>query len=342
METRIDRRQVLQMLVMGAAAAGLGLGLPQGPRRHSWLLVTNSEGDDINVIDLDRLAVAGDWKVGEHPHGIAVPENSRVAYATIETEKALKSLDAASGKVLSTLSLQGRPNQCAVTPNGKFVAVPIRDGDSVVIVDGESMKILKTLPVRMPHNCLNAGNNEHMFVTSLGGNQVNMIDLKTLEYIAEITVGGVPRPIAVDREEKTLYVALSGFHGFVMVDISSRKVVHRVEFPPLPPNTDLRPLLNTATHGLMLTPDGKELWAASVPTQSVYVYDVPSGKVAPAITVGQLPNWIAFSPDKRYGCVTNTGSNDCSIVDRQNKKEVARIKVGKAPKRLVALSVLGA
>jgi len=92
----------------------------------------------------------------------------------------------------------------------------------------------------------------------------------------------------------------------------------------------------------MLTPDGKELWAASVPTQSVYVYDVPSGKVAPAITVGQLPNWIAFSPDKRYGCVTNTGSNDCSIVDRQNKKEVARIKVGKAPKRLVALSVPGA
>lgn len=337
MEMKINRRQVLQMLMMGAATAGLGL--PQGRRRQSLLLVTNSEGDDISVIDLEHLIPAGDWKVGEHPHGIAVPANGRLAYTTIETEKVLKSLDPSSGKVLSTLALPGRPNQCAVTPNGKFVAVPIFDGDSVQIVDAESMKILKTLPVKMPHNCLNAGNNEHMFVTSIKGSQVNMINLQTLEYIAEIPVGGVPRPIAVDREEKTLYVALSDLHGFVIVDIPSRKVVHKVEFPPLPPNTDLRPLLNTATHGLTLTPDGKELWAASVPTGNVYVYDVPSAKVSPAIAVGQLPNWIAFSPDGRYGCITNTGSNDCSIVDRRSKNEVARVKVGKAPKRLAAISV---
>ena len=337
MEMRIGRRQMLEMMVLGAAAAGLGL--PQGVRRRSLLLVTNSEGDDINVIDLERLALVGDWKVGEHPHGIAVPADGRVAYTTIETEKALKSLDSSSGKVLNTLSLPGRPNQCAVTPNGRLVAVPIFDADSVQIVDAESMKILKTLPVKMPHNCLNAGNNEHMFVTSIRGNQVNMIDLRTLEYIAEIPVGGVPRPIAVDREEKTMYVALSGFHGFVMVDIPSRKVLHRVEFPPLPPNTDLRPLLNTATHGLTITPDGKELWAASVPTGNVYVYDVPNGKISSTIAVGKFPNWIAFSPDGRYGCVTNTGSNDCSIVDRLSKKEVVRITVGNAPKRLAALAV---
>lgn len=337
MTTRIGRRQILQMLAMGAAA--VGLGLPQGLRRRSLLLVTNSEGDDINVIDLEDLTPAGDWRVGDHPHGIAVPANGRVAYTTIESEKVLKSLDSSSGKVLSMLSFQGRPNQCAVTPNGKFVAVPIIDGDSVHIIDAESMKILKTLPVQMPHNCFNAGSNDHMFVTSLRGHQVNMIDLGTLKYIAEIPVGGVPRPIAVDHGETTLYAALSNLHGFVIADIASRKVVNQVEFPALPPNTDLRPLLNTATHGLALTPDGKELWAASVPTGNVYVYDVQSAKVSPAIAVGQLPNWIAFSPDGRYGCVSNTGSNDCSMVDRQSKKEVARVRVGKAPKRVATLSI---
>jgi YVTN family beta-propeller protein len=325
------------MLVMGAAAAGLGFS--QSPRRRSWALVTNSDGSDISVIDLERLARAGDWQVGERPHGIAVPESGRIAYTTIESEKALKSLDCSTGKVLRTLSLPGRPNQCAVTPNGKLVAVPLFDGDSVQIVDGDSLRVVKTLAVKRPHNCLNAGNNEHMFVTSTGDNQVNMIDLRMLEYVAEIPVGGVPRPIAVDREEKTLYVALSGFHGFVIVDIPSRKVASKVEFPPLPPSIDLRPLRNTATHGLTLTPDGKELWAASVPTESVYVYDVQNGKVLPAIGVGKLPNWIAFSPDGRYGCVSNTGSNDCSIVDRRMRKEVARIAVGKAPKRLATVAV---
>jgi YVTN family beta-propeller protein len=136
-----------------------------------------------------------------------------------------------------------------------------------------------------------------MFVTSTGSNQANMIDLRMLEYTAEIPVGGVPRPIAVDREEKTLYVVLSGFHGFVIVVIPSGKVAGKVEFPPLPSGIDLRPLRNRATHGLTLAPDGKELWVASVPTGSVYVYDVQNGKVLPAIGVGKLPNWIAFSPD---------------------------------------------
>lgn len=337
MEAGIGRRQILRMLAMGAAAAQLGLS--QSARRRSFALVTNSDGNDINVIDLERLAPAGDWQVGEHPHGIAVPESGRIAYTTIESEKALKSLDCSIGKVLNTLSLPGRPNQCAVTPNGKFVAVPIYDGDSVQIVEGESLRVLKTLPVKRPHNCHNAGNNEHMFVTSTRDDQVNMIDLRTLQYMTEIPVGGVPRPIAVDRDEKTMYVALSGFHGFVIVDIPSRKVASKVEFPPLPPGIDLRPLLNTATHGLTLTPEGKELWAASVPTESVYVYDVQNGTVSPAIGVGKLPNWIAFSPDGRYGCITNTGSNDCSIVDRRTRKEVARIAVGKAPKRLATFAV---
>ena len=336
MESRIARRQVLQMLVMGAAAAGLGFS--ENPRRRSLALVTNSDGNDISVIDLEQLAPAGNWQVGEQPHGIAVPESGRLAYTTIESEKALKSLDCSTGKVLSTLSLSGRPNQCAVTPNGKVVAVPLYDGDSVQIVDSESLRVLKALAVKRPHNCHNAGNNEHMFVTSTGSNQVNMIDLRTLEYIAEIPVGGQPRPIAVDREEDTMYVALSGLHGFVIVDIPSRKIVRKVEFPPLPPNTDLGPF-NTATHGLTITPDGKELWAATVPTGSVYVYDIKNGKVLPPIGVGKLPNWIAFSSDGRYGCITNTGSNDCSIVDRRTRKEVSRIAVGKAPKRLATIAL---
>ncbi|HEY6970952.1 MAG TPA: beta-propeller fold lactonase family protein [Candidatus Angelobacter sp.] len=336
MQNELSRRTVLQLLLAGAAST---MTFPFDSRRRPWLFVTNSEGADIDVIDLERLEVVKDWAVGQKPHGIAAPAGGRVIYTTIESENALKALDAVSGKVIHTLALAGRPNQCAVTPDGKFLAVPIFDGDCVQIVSAEEMKILKTLPIKRPHNCLNAGTNQHMFVTSTGSNQVNMIDLKTLEYMAEIPVGGVPRPIAVSPDERTLYVALSGFHGFVIADIPARQVVRKIEFPALPAGTDLRPLLNTATHGLTVTPDGKELWAASLASGNVYVYDVASGKLSPKIPVGLLPNWIAFSPDSRYACVSNTGSNDCSIVDRQSHKEVARIKVGKAPKRLVAAAV---
>lgn len=40
-------------------------------------------------------------------------------------------------------------------------------------------------------------------------------------------------------------------------------------------------------------------------------------------------------------CVSNTGTDDVSIIDVRARREVKRVKVGKAPKRVVA-AVLGA
>ena len=62
------------------------------PAQNRRLYVGNSIADDITVIDLDSLKVLG--------------------------------------KLLSEIKLTGRPNPCAVTPEGRYVAVPIRDGDS--------------------------------------------------------------------------------------------------------------------------------------------------------------------------------------------------------------------
>jgi YVTN family beta-propeller protein len=44
---------------------------------------------------------------------------------------------------------------------------------------------------------------------------------------------------------------------------------------------------------------------------------------------------LTFSPDGVYCCVSNAGSDDCSIIDTKTRREVARPKVGKVPKRLV-------
>jgi YVTN family beta-propeller protein len=53
------------------------------------------------------------------------------------------------------------------------------------------------------------------------------------------------------------------------------------------------------------------------------------------MATGDGPNWIVFSPDGKYGCVSNTDSDDVSIFDVKERREVARVKVGKVPKRLV-------
>lgn len=334
MQSRLGRRAALQLLALGA---GAGLVFSEG-RRRTKLYVTNSLGDDITVIDLENLKVIGDLRVGKHPHGVAAREDGRLLFTTIESEKDLKVIDTSTGKVTDTIPLGGEPNQCAVTPNGRFVAVPIRDGNSVELIDMDQKRVVKILPVKVPHNCFNAGNNEHMFVTSMGDDRVYVVDLQTMSYIAELPVGGIPRPIAVSRDEKTMYVALSDFHGFVIVDVPQRRVIQRVELPPGPHNTNpLEP--HTETHGLALSPQGRALWVTSLGDDSMYVFDTATKQLSPKIPVGHSPNWVTFSPDGQYCCVSNTGSNDCSVISARGRHEIGRIKVGEAPKRLLAVSV---
>lgn len=329
--------RVAAFLVLAALlTSATGLAGAEGPRRMK-LYVTNSEGSTITVIDLATFKASGEIKVGYRVHGLAAEADGRRLFTTVEPERTLKVIDTRSDKVIDTLKLAGRPNQCAVTPNGRFVGVPIRDGASVDIVDVAERKIVKVLPVKVPHNCYNAGSNDNVFVTSMGDHEVNLIDLRSMSYVARIPVPGVPRPIAVSRDEKTLFAALSDLHGFVIVDIPSRRVVDKVVLPPPSRDSPIEP--HTPTHGLELTPDGKELWVTSLGDDGVYVYDLASKKLSDKIPTGNVPIWLTFSPDGRYCCVSNAGSDDCSIIDTRTRREVARPKVGKEPKRLVVVSI---
>lgn len=311
------------------------------PKPATMLYVTNSESGDITVIDLDSLKVVGDIKVGAAVHGAAVQGDGRRLFTTIESNNTLRVINTATNKIEDTIKLTGRPNQCAVTPDGRYVAVPIRDGNSVDIVDVAQSKVVKTLPVKIPHNCFNAGSDRYLFVSSMGSDAINRIDLKTLQYAGKTAVGGVPRPYVVTKDGGTMYVALSDLHGFAIVDVSGKNAVREFKMPSENKTPHPHPFepINTLTHGLSLTPDETELWVTSLLDDCMYVYSVAENKIVARVPTGEAPNWVTFSPDGKYCCVSNPGSNDCSIIDVKTRKEVARLKVGKVPKRLVAASI---
>lgn len=325
------RRFLSGLLLLAIARIGFA-----GTPGTTKLYVTNSLGDDITVIDLANFKVVGDIKVGKAVHGLCAPEDGRRVFTTIESENNIKVIDTSTDRVVNVIPLTGRPNQCASTPDGRYVAVPIRNRDSVDIVDIAKRRVVKVLPVRLPHNSYNDHSDKQLFVSSMGDHEIDLIDLEKMDYIDKIPVGGIPRPYAVSKDGETLYSALTGLHGFVIVSIPERKVLARVNLPPAPPSAcTLEP--NTPTHGLELSPDGRELWVTSLADGGVYVYDVATKKTSREIHVGSCPNWITFSPDGRYVAVSNSGSDDTSIIDATTRREAARVKVGRGPKRLLAV-----
>jgi YVTN family beta-propeller protein len=320
------------ILLSGILAWGAGKPAAQNLR----LYVGNSRGDDVTIVDLASLQVIGDIKLGDRIHGVAVQPDGKRLFVTVESDDSLRIVDTTTRQTVGTVKVSGRPNQVAVTPDGKYVAVPIRDGDKVDIVDVAKQKVIKSLPIKEPHNAVNTGSNRYIFVSSMGSHEINIVDLERMDYSAVIPAGGRPRPYVVGPDGKTMFVAVAELHGFVIVDIPEKRVLERVEMPAEHPTP--RPLqyesADTRTHGLALTPDGRELWVSSLLDNCVYIYDVKAKKFVGKVSTGGGPNWLAFTPDGKYLCVSNTDSDDVSIIDVKTRREAARLKVGKVPKRL--------
>ena len=104
---------------------------------------------------------------------------------------------------------------------------------------------------------------------------MTVIDQKTEEPAWTLFQEGV-RPMAfetnADGSTKRIFVQLSDFHGFAVVDFAQRKEVARIELPnDVPPEkVDKGPFNASPSHGLGVAPDGKTLWVTSRPNARVY------------------------------------------------------------------------
>src|ERR1700682_1705711 len=277
----------------------LALTLPCFSASEDLLLyVGNSMGDDVSVVDLASLKVVGDITVGKHVHCVALTEDGKRLFTTSELDHTLIISDTATDKLIGTVKLPGKPNECAVTPDGRYVTVPIRDGDSVAIVDVNQQKIVKVLPIKEPHNSVNMGSNRYTFVSSMGSHEIDVIDFEKMEYSDLIQFVGRPRPFVISKDGRTMYVAVSYLHGFNIVDIPEKKVVERVEMPsqhPGPPRPRKYESPDTYTHGLALNPDESELWVTSLLDDSIYFFDMKMKKLTGHMATGDGPNWVVFT-----------------------------------------------
>src|SRR4051812_17911192 len=215
---------MIRKLVLGAFCVIAVAGNAQAATR-SLLYVANSQGDDISIIDLATQKVVKTLKVGPIVHGVCAQADGRRAFATIESEHALKVIDTKTNTVTDTIALGGQPNECAATSDGHYVVVPLlAPANSAVIVDMTAKKIVKTLPLRHPHNCFTpeGGSNSVVYCEERDAYRINRIDLKTMEYTNMVRVAGDPRPFLITADEKTLYTALSGLHGMAVIDIPGK------------------------------------------------------------------------------------------------------------------------
>jgi YVTN family beta-propeller protein len=304
------------------------------------LYVTNSAGDDVTVIDVATHKPIGRIEVGPHPHGIAVPASQDVIYVTIEGKSPgeLVWIDPRTDKVVRRMNVGPAPNQLAVTPDGKFAYIPVSDGYYEVVDLAQGKIIERILTSGRPHNTVCSADGRHMYLAPMGSpHKVTIVDTATHKPIGEIPFSNVVRPVALARDEKRLYVEVDGLVGIEVADVDARKMIHRITAELGPEHRDYP----SRSHGIGIRPDQKEIWECDVEHQEVHVYDLAGDKPRQIATIpiGSQVYWLTFRTDGRICYVSARGGNAVAAVDTETKRIVARIPAGKAPKRLIVVTL---
>ena len=304
------------------------------------IVQTNAAGDNVHLIDPSTNKVVGVITDIEVPHGAAGAPDGSHLYVTNEAEHRVDFVDLRTRKVVAHVPLSGRPNNIAIGRDGRHVYVAIvQNPGAVDVIDTSARKLIKTIPTKGGvHNTFITPDGAYVVAGSIVGRNLTVIDVKTNEPVWSMSFDNGVRPIGfeknADGSTKRMFVQISDFHGFYVVDFAERKEVQRITLPELPKDKqNWDTLQGSPSHGVGVAPDGKTLWVCSKVNHAVYAYSMPDLKLLGGVDVGHHPDWLTFTPDSKSVYVANAGSNSVSVVDIASRKEVMQIPVGQVPKR---------
>src|SRR5262249_6756091 len=217
-----------------------------------------------------------------------------------------------------------------------------------------TLTLKKTVPVNgRLHNVYVTPDNKYAIAGSIPKKLITVLDLATEQVAWELKLDLGVRPMTIetnaDGSTKRIFVQMSDFNGFSVVDFAERKEVTKIKLPePAAEFETDGDRASAPSHGIGVAPDNKTLWVTSIPNNAVYVYSLTDlsliGQVQlPALNlpghkpISAVANWVTFTPDSKTVYISNAALRSVTAIDTKAMKVIAQIPVGEVPKRINTL-----
>ena len=192
-------------------------------------------------------------------------------------------------------------------------------GTTINALTGEVIK--KIVTNSGAHNTIIGPDGRYAYLAGLKSPILCLADTSKHEVVREVgPFGNVIRPFTIDGSQSRCYVNVNDLLGFEVGDLTSGKVLCRVEvsgFEKGPPKRHGCP-----SHGIALSRDGKELWVTDAYNNRVHIYDntsMPPKKITD-IPLRDQPGWVTFGIDGRLA-YPSTGD----VIDVKSRKIIAEL-----------------
>jgi DNA-binding beta-propeller fold protein YncE len=144
-------------------------------------------------------------------------------------------------------------------------------------------------------------------IAQMNDSTVVLVESETYKTLATLDTGKNPHEVRVSPDQRHAYVAAG--KSITAIDLRERKV--RATFD----------LGTHAAHDIRISRDGRLLWLACAPTQSILELDSDTGKILKTYQTNQQGSWfVEITPDERKIYTPNLEGKSVSVIDRASGK----------------------
>src|ERR1700730_13882723 len=220
-------------------------------------------------------------------------------------EGSVLAYDLVGEKVIWTVRLNTGIDSGAVSPDCKKLYSPSGENESNGIwniLNAENGELTGQIQGgKSPHNTLASNDGRYVYLGARESNYLAQYETATGKINEIGPMVGTERPFTVNGSNTLAFTTATGFDGFKASSITTRKGLFTVSFGEIPPGFPF----TTASHGISLSPDEKQLYVVDVVHKEVQVYDVSrvSEGIAPAfIGVVAVAGWNGTESSCAYEC----------------------------------------
>jgi YVTN family beta-propeller protein len=282
------------------------------------------------------VAWAGQAPAAASDPDIPISHRDRV-YAAEQFSNTVSVSDPASGELLGVIRL-GDPQPgnmsplykgqllvhgMGFSPDHRLLAVVAIGSNAVIFIDTATNTVRHVTYVgRSPHEAFFTPDGREVWVTVRGEDYVAVLDGRTFEESARITLPNGPGMTIFSPNGKYGYVCSSFVPETDVVSVADHQIVGRVpQASPFCPN-------------IAATPDGTQVWMTMKDTGRTEVFDArPPFKVLATLDTGPITNHVNIvrNANGQFAYVTIGGLNEVKVFRTTDFQQVATIPVGDLP-----------
>jgi len=259
---------------------------------------------------------------------LVVCQTPSPALLVLEKEdKSMAIVDPFTLKVVARAPAGEDPHEVVVSQDGNRAYISNYGGfrtpqNTLSVVDLNSQKALPPVdlgPLKAPHGLEMV--NDKVYFTAEGSKAIGCYDPATKQVEWVVGTGqGRTHMLKVTHDLREIFTA--------SMTSSTITVFERDTNADSSGWTEANIPVSPAPEGFDVSPDGKELWAASH-QETVTIIDVATKKVIQTINVHtKFANRLKFTPDGKHVLISDLGNGDLIVVDATSRSEVKRVSLG--------------